>query len=280
MALISFDLDGVLQRNPFYVSGPQGVFGHIRRELAPYVSAPDPERAVNRMIVGEHMRLMQEGRMVPAHDWDGIVNKVARELGYPGRIDVAALVERYCQIPGLVYSYPGAAACLDCLRAEGHTLVAITNGFRAYQEPVLRKIGLLDRFATLLTPDETGAGKPELAIFRAAERFGSPHIHVGDTLPHDVAGARRAGWMAIYVVQPLAPGYTEVPKDLLALRPWERPAAGMEWLSHRLDWDRRWHAYPPAELEECIPDAIVHDLMEIPATVAHLLAGRRSGGGE
>lgn len=271
MALVSFDLDGVLQRNPFYVGGPQGVFGHIRRELAPYVDAPDPEKAVNSRIVGEHMRLMEQGRMAPAHDWDSIINKVARELGYPGRIDVAALVEQYCQVPGLVYSYPGAAECLDRLRAEGHTLVAITNGFRTYQEPVLRKIGLLDRFAALLTPDATGFGKPQTGIFRAAERYGSPQIHVGDVLPHDIAGARRAGWQAIYVVQPLAPAYTEVPAEVLARRPWERPAVALEWLQSRLERDRRWHAFPPAELAECIPDAICHDLMEVPDTVAHLL---------
>lgn len=271
MALLSFDLDGVLQRNPFYMGSPQGVFGHIRRELAKYVTDPDPEQAVLDRIVREHRRRMETGQMAPAHDWDEMVALVAREVGYPGQIDVSALVEQYCQVPGLVWAYEGAHECLDQLRAQGHTLVSVTNGFRSYQAPVLRTIGLLDRFETLITPDAVGAGKPEVAIFRAAEAYGSPCIHVGDVLPHDIAGAKRAGWMGIYIVQPNAPGYTELPPELAALKPWERPAAGMDWLENRLERDRRWHGHPPAELSECTPDAVVHHLLEIPETVAHLL---------
>ncbi|MFZ5824754.1 MAG: HAD family hydrolase [Bacillota bacterium] len=272
VALISFDLDGVLQRNPFYMGSPQGVFGHIRRELAPYLTDPDPERAVLARIVQEHTRLMEAGQMAPAHDWDAIVSLVARELGFPNPIDVGALVEQYCRVEGLVWSYPGSHQCLDTLLEQGHTLVSITNGLRRYQEPVLRTIGLLDRFTALITPDSAGAGKPEAAIFRAAESYGSPRIHIGDVLPHDIAGAKRAGWMAIYVVQPKAPGYTEMEPELAARKPWERPGAGVEWLQHRLERDRRWHGHPHAELHECTPDAVVHSLLEIPETVAHLLS--------
>lgn len=271
MALISFDLDGVLQRNPFYMGSPQGVFGHIRRELAPYIQEPDPERWAIERIAAEHHRRMAAGQMAPAHDWDDIVGAIARELGYAERIDVAALVEHYCQVDGLVYAYPGAHECMDDLLAQGHTLVSITNGFLSYQEPVLRTIGLLERFTTLITPDRVGAGKPERAIYLAAEAYGSPCIHIGDVLPHDIAGAKRAGWLAIYVVQPEAPGYTEMTPAMLGLTPWERAAAGMEWLQARLERDRRWHGYPHAELVDCIPDAVVHDLLEIPETVAHLL---------
>jgi FMN phosphatase YigB (HAD superfamily) len=159
------------------------------------------------------------------------------------------------------------------LKAQGHTLVSITNGFRSYQAPVLRTIGLLDRFTALVTPDTTGAGKPEAAIYRAAESYGpGPYIHIGDVLPHDIAGAKRAGWMAILVVQPKAPGYIDMAAEMLALKPWERPAWAMaEWLPARLVRDRRWHGHPPCELHECIPDAIVHNLLEIPETVQHLV---------
>lgn len=272
VALISFDLDGVLQRNPFYMGSPQGVFGHIRRVLAPYASGHDPERQLLDQIVAEHMARMQAGQMAPAHDWDEIVNVVAQSVGYPEPIDVAALVEQYCQVEGLVYAYPGAADCMDALREAGHTLVSITNGFYRYQAPVLRTIGLLHRFEALITPDAVGAGKPERAIFAAAQEYGAPRIHIGDTLPHDVAGAKGAGWLAIYIVQPGAPGATELSPELAARSPWERPVAGADWLAFRLDRDRRWHAYPPVEPAECVPDAIVTSLQEVPATVAHLLA--------
>jgi len=278
MALISFDLDGVLQRNPFHMGKTHGVFGHICRTLAPFIAGPEPDKAVLRRLVAIHRARAAAGDMVGCHDWDDIVNTIAREVGFPGRIDVAALVEEYCQIEGLIWAYPGAGECLDRLRAEGHTLVSVTNGFRCYQEPVQRALGLLPRLAALVTPDVAGAGKPQPGIYRAAEAYGSPpFIHVGDVLPHDIAGARAAGWMSVYVVQPLAPGYTEMPSELAALPPWERPAAGRAWLEERFAIDRRWHDYPPCELADCIPDAIVHHLDEVPATVAHLV--RRAGRG-
>lgn len=274
MALISFDLDGVLQKNPFRLGRPDGVFAHIARELAPYVSEADPERAVLGRIVAEHQRRLAEGDMVGAHDWDGIALAVAREVGYPGRIDVPGLVEHYCQVDGLISSYPGAAECLDALLARGHVLVSVTNGFRRYQEPVQRALGLLHRFTALVTPDAAGAGKPQPGIYRAAEGYGpGPYVHVGDVLPHDVAGAKAAGWQAVYVVQPGAPGYTEMPEALLRLPPWERPAAGRDWLEERLAIDRRWHTHPHCELDDCMPDAIVHSLLEVPAAVDHMVAG-------
>ncbi|MEW8979405.1 MAG: HAD family hydrolase [Symbiobacterium sp.] len=273
MALISFDLDGVLQKNPFRMGRPDGVFGHICRELAPYVPGPDPEQEVLQRIIARHQRHMAAGDVVAAHDWDGIVAAIAREVGYPGQIDVARLVEHYCQVDGLIASYPGAAECMDMLRARGHVLVSVTNGFRRYQEPVQRTLGLLDRFTALVTPEIAGAGKPQADIYRAAEQFGrGPCIHVGDVLPHDVFGAKNAGWLAIYVVQPTAPGYTPMPPSLAALPPWERPAAARTWLEERLVIDRRWHAHPRCELEECMPDAIVQHLLEIPDTVERLVA--------
>lgn len=275
MALISFDLDGVLQRNPFYSNRPHGVFGHVQRELAPFLpDEAEPEAAALAMVMQEHRARMASGLLVEAHDWDGIIDSVAQRLGYPGRLDIAALVTEYCERPGLVYPYPGAGECLEALRQEGHTLVSVTNGFRAYQEPVLRKIGLLDRFLAVITPDEAGAAKPQGEIFRTASAYATPGealIHVGDTLPHDVAGARRAGWLAIYIVQMGAPGATELPAELAALPPHLRPAAGQDWLAYRLERERRSHGHPPAELDECRPDAIVHRLDEVPEAVQALI---------
>lgn len=275
MALISFDLDGVLQKNPFRSDRPDGVFGHLRRELAPYVKqADDPEREALRLVLQEHTDRMHAGLLVDAHDWDGIVATVSTRLGYPGRFDIAALVTEYCERPDLIHLYAGGRECMEALRAAGHTLVATTNGFRSYQEPVIRKLGIYELFTAMITPEAVGAAKPEPGIFRAAEAYsgGTTSIHIGDVLPHDVAGAKRSGWRAIYVVQPGAPGATELPAELAALPPWERPAAGMEWLAFRLERDRRWHGHPPAELHECIPDAVVTSLSEVPPAVAALIA--------
>lgn len=272
MALISFDLDGVLQRNPFQGSRPDGVFGHLRREVAPYIRSDNPEADALKLIYQEHHDRMHSGQMVACFDWDDIVATVLTRLGASLKLDVAALVAQYAVNPELCYAYTGAAACLQALTDAGHTLVTTTNGYRCYQEPVLRQLGILHYFRAMISPEMAGAAKPETGIFRAAEAYsGETRIHIGDTLPHDVAGAKRAGWQAIYIVQPGAPGATELPADLAALPPQERPARGLEWLGGRLEIDRQLHGYPPAELPECTPDAIVTSLAEIPQAVAGLL---------
>lgn len=275
LATISFDLDGVLQRSCWRSSQSDGVFGHIRRELAPHVpdlSGEEAEHEALRLILAEHHARLYSDRMVPAFDWDSIVRTVADRLGYPGRIDCGALVSHYVEVPGLVTSYPGARESLSTLAERGHTLVSVTNGFRAYQEPVQRKLGLYHFYRQMLTPDETGAAKPEPGIYKAAEKYGpAPFIHVGDVLPHDVAGAKGAGWLAIYVVQPGAPGYTEMPGELAALPPHQRTQAGMAWLQERIVLDRRWHGHPPVELQDALPDAVVRSLAEVPEAVDALL---------
>lgn len=271
MAIVSFDLDGVLQRNPFRYKSEDGVFGQIRRTLAPYVAqgmgldSRAEWEAVQQQIDREHFRRSEAGDMVGAHDWDGIVATVAQKLGYPGAISVRELVEHCCKVDGLISLYDGSAECLDAVRARGYTVVALTNGFEIYQAPVLRELGVLDRFETMLAPDNTGYGKPHKGIFDAALRHGSPPaVHIGDTLAHDIAGARRAGWKAVYIDR-------SVPEEYHRLPPWERPLASIDYLRQEYTRQGNWHSHPPSVLEECIPDAIVVHLREVPDTCAHLL---------
>jgi putative hydrolase of the HAD superfamily len=272
LGLISFDLDGVLQRNPFRYRDDDGIYAHLRRQLAPY-AAPGQEpaaaqAAAQQLIDSEHFRRMASGDMVAAHDWDGIVAAVAAQIGYPGTISVRALVEQYVRVPGLISLYEGAAETLDRLAAAGHVLVAITNGFEIYQAPTMRELGVLDRFGALICPDNTGAGKPDPAVFAAARRHappGAPAVHIGDVLAHDIAGARHSGWHAVLVDR-------EVPEAARSLPPWERPGALTAHLQALFDRQHRWHAHPPALFAESMPNAVVVSLAEVPATVEHLFA--------
>lgn len=275
MALVSFDLDGVLQKNPFRFGHDDGVFARIKFALAPYAHPHDPTAGAALALAAvaeEHDARLARGLLVLAYDWDDIVATVAARLGCPDSLPVRAWVEECCRLPGLIRAYEGSAACLESLAAAGHTLVSITNGYRCYQEPVLRGLGLWDFFHTVATPDGVGYAKPEPGIFRAMEHLGTPRIHVGDTLPHDVAGAKRAGWLAIYIAQPTAPGYTPLPADVAALPPEHRPAQAGDWLAARRERERGLYPHPAVSDVEMYPDAIVQSLHEVPATVAALLS--------
>ncbi len=80
----------------------------------------------------------------------------------------------------------------------------LTNGEAEQQAAKLARIGLTGQVAHLVTPaDAGGRGKPGPAIFAAAARIcgvpGGRCVMVGDDLALDVAGARAAGWRAIWL---------------------------------------------------------------------------------
>lgn len=264
MALITFDLDGVLQRNPFRT----GVFPHIWRVLAPAYARRAPEtppdeaaRGVADLIRAEFLRRQVAGDWVGAYDWDDICNSVARRLGHAGEpFDVAALVRRYCT-PEHIHAYPGAHACLTALQAAGHTLKVLTNGFAGYQEPVLAALELRGFFAAVLTPDRCRTAKPFPEFFRRAGV--PPALHVGDTLVHDVYGTRLAGFASIW----LPP---DLPAELHPLSPRERAEhpALPAFMARRLEVEAAWHPAPRPALAECRPDYVVLSLSEVPAAVA------------
>lgn len=88
--------------------------------------------------------------------------------------------------------FPGALEALRALRASGVKLGTLTDG---NSDPTRMQNGLRDA--------EAGAGKPDPRAFALCEaRAGLPPcqmLMVGDSLDKDVAGAKRAGWRAIWV---------------------------------------------------------------------------------
>ncbi len=274
MALITFDLDGVLQRNPFNT----GVFPHISKALAsayslqfPDTSADQVAKNVVNLVRAEFRRRQEAGDWVGTYDWDGICNRVARDLAYTGEpIDVAPLVRHYCT-PDHIYAYAGAHECLAALQAAGHTLKALTNGFAAYQDPVLEALGLRQFFVDVLTPDRCGTAKPFADFFAWAGSL--PALHVGDTLAHDLLGARRAGFVGVWLPPKL-------PEELATLSPRERThhARLQAYIDERLRYEQTWYHPLPAP-DECQPHYVVRDLSEVPGVVADWVArGCRTDG--
>ena len=96
--LITFDLDGVLQVNPF----GRGVFPEVCGEIGETLvtkSGQELETAskkVMQMIREESRRRLLAGGYVAAYDWDDIVLTVAKLVGSPARFDVEQLVIKYC----------------------------------------------------------------------------------------------------------------------------------------------------------------------------------------
>jgi len=90
---------------------------------------------------------------------------------------------------------PGALEAVSELERLGLRLAVVSNWDVALAEH-LGRLGLADRFATIVTSAETGAPKPDPRVFELAlERLGVPPgraLHVGDA-EADEEGARAAG---------------------------------------------------------------------------------------
>ena len=91
--------------------------------------------------------------------------------------------------------YPHMVEALDDLRRRGVALAVVTNKQEALARLLLLRVGLLDRFATVIGGDTLGIGRgkpaPDL-LHLMVEQCGGPAAFVGDSR-FDVAAARAAG---------------------------------------------------------------------------------------
>ncbi|MEA3390479.1 MAG: HAD family hydrolase [Pseudomonadota bacterium] len=90
--------------------------------------------------------------------------------------------------------YPGLIDAMDALTAHGVKLAICTNKAERFTIPLMRRLGLSDRFASIVGGDTVGVAKPDPAPIRAMiDRAGGGRtIFIGDTI-NDIAGARNAG---------------------------------------------------------------------------------------
>jgi putative hydrolase of the HAD superfamily len=100
--------------------------------------------------------------------------------------------------------YPDAVRALTALRARGHVLVVVSNWDVSLHE-ALAATGLSALVDAALSSAEAGCAKPSPGIFRQAlasvGAVDEPATHVGDSLEHDVGGARAAGLDPVLVAR-------------------------------------------------------------------------------
>ena len=117
---------------------------------------------------------------------------LARELGERYGVERRRLHE----------TFEDVEAALEDLAAD-HVLGLVTNGASCLQREKLAASGLAGRFAAVTVSGEVGVGKPDPAIFahalEALDADAADAVMVGNSLAHDVAGARAAGIRAVWV---------------------------------------------------------------------------------
>lgn len=231
LRLVTFDLDDTLwDAAPVLQAAEAAQRAWLeahRPRTAPWL---EPERfnAFKRRIWQEHPTLR--------HDMSALRQRILfalqREAGYAeaaasqGAHAAFAVFYEHRQRVNL---FPQSVPVLAEL-ARSYRLVALTNG-----NAEVSRTGVGAYFECALRAEDVGAGKPDPALFVAAlERTGvsaEEAVHIGDSVEHDVAGARNAG-------------------------------LGSVWFNPR--------GREPASATAPRPDAEIRCLSELPATLARL----------
>ncbi len=98
--------------------------------------------------------------------------------------------------------YDGVVDGLDYLNTNGFKVACVTNKAEAFTVPLLKDMGIFDKFKLVVSGDTTAKKKPDpMPLLYAAEKLGEKPANclmVGDSM-HDVQAARNAGFQVVAV---------------------------------------------------------------------------------
>lgn len=234
------DLDHTVLRGPLATA----VVPFAVREMAE--ATERPPGTVHELLRAESRERRADPvcPLIRALDWGDIVRTVAARLRVRLSVDPDELA-RTCAGPPHSRVLGDAGNVLDRLAGPDRFLVAATRGLRKYQIPVLRRLGLLERFDAVLTPEDSGALKNRRAFYGRWPTRARLRVHAGDSYADDVAAPLRFGHRAVW--------RPRNPKPALdAADPFERASR------------------VPLPEPGSRPDAVVHRLGELPRVVERL----------
>ncbi len=203
MRTLAFDLDGTLTD-----------------------SVPDIAAAINRTLAARGLPSLEK-QAVAVMVGDGLQPLIDRAFAAVGAVpDPAAgadyLADYESRVSEATRLYPGVAAALDQLRADGWTLAVCTNKPERAARLLLEALGIADRFAAVGGGDSFIAHKPDprhlagtiQAAGGTAERTLMIGDHTNDVLAANGCGVRTifAGWG--YGQPGMEAGAVAVAKDL------------------------------------------------------------------
>ena len=138
---------------------------------------------------------------------------VFREHGVVADVE-AVIAEKWklmSECPGdEIVAMPGALAIVERLLRRGLPLAVASSSPRPFIERVLRCLGVLDRFAVVMSGDEVAHGKPEPDVFLAvAQALGvkPEECVVIEDSKNGITAAKRAGMRCVALV-PAGSGHT------------------------------------------------------------------------
>lgn len=184
--IVGFDLDGTL------LDTSASLTRAVNHTLAQAERPPLHIDEVRPMIGGGAKRMLEKGLEASG----GYAPEDMRRL-YPILLDFYGENISEGSLP-----YPGLIPAMDALAKDGVRLAVVTNKFENFALKLLRELGMLDRFATVIGGDTMGKGnaKPSAMPIREmiARCGGGTAAFIGDSI-YDTLAAKNAGIPSIAV---------------------------------------------------------------------------------
>lgn len=166
----------------------------------------DDFMAVIDSMLDDHQRPRVAPELIRAQVSDGSIGMLSVAFAtHPGAPGFDALREEFLQRYERALSvhtrpFPGIAPLLDWLDAEGLPWGVVTNKLSRFSIPLMEQIGLAERCASLVCPDQVSHGKPHPEpVLKACTEMGAAPQHcvfIGDHL-RDIQAGRAAGMATI-----------------------------------------------------------------------------------
>ncbi|MEH6567317.1 MAG: HAD-IA family hydrolase [Halopseudomonas sp.] len=197
----------------------------------------DDFMAIIDAMLHEHGRPEIDAKLVRSQVSDGSIGMLCSAFAVrPDEEGFDALredfLQRYAQQLGShTHPFPGIPQLLDWLDAEGLPWGVVTNKMSRFSIPLLETMGLAERCASLVCPDQVSRGKPHAEpVLKACAELGvdpAGCVFVGDHL-RDIQAGRAAGTATVAALYGYIPAgddpdswqATYSIKNVAALRPW------------------------------------------------------------
>ena len=169
-------------------------------------------RTANAYMDAENAKQPVQQRTQPERDafFAEYERRLLADAGAPDvSLDVAARVwQRVRGAPDELALVPDAEATLVELGGLGLTLGVISN-MGLELDGLLKRLGIAGHLPVRSTTSSAGVSKPHPRIFQLALALAGVRpneaVHVGDSIPADVEGARSAGITPVFVQRELVP---------------------------------------------------------------------------
>lgn len=153
MKHVLFDMDGTLVTPHCRESALQEIASKVAQ-----LAGLEQQEIYQQMIDVWH----HERSIIKKYNWDAHIKKVQKKFQVRQPFSYVRYINKHLKEARI---YPDVLPTLDFLSKRGYHLYLVTNGYKQYQIPILKKVKLLKYFEKLYTPYDNIA-KPNIKIFK------------------------------------------------------------------------------------------------------------------